>query len=471
MKNKKILIISIVIAIFLIITIGVLYFATDLFKTDKQLFYKYMSEVELVDTEFVNQYQLANEKVTKNSNSSSTNISFKATNPNTNEAVNSQELFKITSNGLKNVPLKQSYRDFTLSSNNQNLSTLKYIRDDNTYGVQIDNIVTKYIAVENSNLKELFTKLGVKDITQVPNSIPTNLEEIFKIDEQTLDTLNKTYLTVIFENIDETHFYKEVNEDKTVTIGVSLSEQELYNLIKIILETAKNDNVLLNLIDSKLKLLGITNITIEDIQLEIQTLINDNEVATYSTEKDFIKLSLIKKGKSVIEIDLEMIDTTEKDILKMKVDFSKANQIIVSMMENDVEQVNVIINYTYDSNNINLSFETSATENEVKSTVKTQYQISNYATDDILENCVMEFKNSENEPTYQINLSNEVKLKQDVQISKLTTENSAKLNDMSKEELQQLFIAIGRRVVSLYGNNIRNINGLMTGTNNTSLYR
>ena len=42
MKNKKVLIISSIIAIIVIIAIviGTLYFTTDLFKTDRQLFYK-----------------------------------------------------------------------------------------------------------------------------------------------------------------------------------------------------------------------------------------------------------------------------------------------------------------------------------------------------------------------------------------------------------------------------------------------
>ena len=471
MKNKKVLIISSIIAIIVIIAIviGMLYFATDLFKTDKQLFYKYISKAKIMDTGFANQYTIANEKITKNSNSSLANISLLTSTPNTETGIaDIQEVLKITSNGLVNVPLKQSYRDFTLLSNNQNLLTLKYMRDDNTYALGADNIVTKYIAVENSNLKELFTKLGVEDTTDIPNSIPTNYEEILKIDEQTLDILNQTYSKIIFENIDETHFYKTVSEDKTVTIGVSLSEQETYNLVKTILETAKNDNTLLNLIINKAQLLGYTDITVQDVQSEIQTYLDDMADNAYSTDKDFIKLSIVKKDKNIIAIELEtnyeekvsttageivadVPSTVEKNRYNVMVDFSEANKLVISMKENDIEKVNITISYSYDADNINLNTELSVVENETNSTMKMQYQISNYQTDNISQNCVIEFKDSTKEETYQLNLSNEIKLKEDIQIEKLTTENSAKLNDMTAEEISQLFTAIVARVMNLYG--------------------
>lgn len=485
MKNKKVLIISSIIAIIVIIAIviGVLYFATDLFKTDRQLFYKYIAKLKVMDNGFANQYTAAREKITKNSNSSLVNINLSTSTPNAETGIaDVQKVLEITSNGLTNIPLKQSYRDFTLSNNNQNLLTLKYMRDDNIYALRADNIVTKYIAVENSNIKDLFSKFGVEDTTYIPNSIPTNYEEILKIDEQTLASLNQTYLTLIYNNIDETHFYKTVNEDKTVIFGVSLSEQETYNLLKIILETAKNDNILLNLIINKAQLLGYTNITVQNVQTEIQTYLDDMAYDAYSVDKDFIKLSIVKKDKNIAAIELEtnyeetitsnkIVETNSmsegtlqsnesnkiKNKYNIKIDFSEANKIFISMKENDIEKVNITISYSYDADNINLNTELSVVENETNSTMKMQYQISNYQTDNISQNCVIEFKYSTKEETYQLNLSNEIKLKEDIQIEKLTTENSAKLNDMTAEEISRLFTAIVARVMSLYGTEINTL--------------
>lgn len=480
MKNKKVLIISSIIAIIIVIAIviGVLYFTTDLFKTDKQLFCKYIAKVKVMDNGFVNQYTVANEKITKNSNSSLANINLSTSTPNAETGIaDVQEILKITSNGLINVPLKQSYRDFTLSSNNQNLLTLKYMRDDNIYALKADNVVTKYIAVENSNLKDLFAKLGVDDTAEIPDSIPTNYEEILKIDEQTLDSLNQTYLTLIYNNLDDTHFYKTVNEDKTVTIGVSLSEQETYDLLKIILETAKNDTTLLNLIINKAQLLGYTNITVQDVQSEIQTYIDNINNDTYLADKDFIKVFIIKQDKDIIAIELETNyekDVTSSEIVEtnsltsdeltktknkynVKINFSEVNKLLISMKENEIEKVNVAINYSYNTDNINLNAELSVIENETNSAIKIQYQISNYQTENILQNCVIDFKENTEETAYQVNLSNKIKLKQDVQIEKLTTENSAKINNMTAEQIDQLFTAIAARIMSLYGTEINSL--------------
>lgn len=485
MKNKKVLIISSIIAIIVIIAIiiGTLYFTTDLFKTDRQLFYKYIAKVKVIDTGFVNQYTVANEKITKNSNSALANINLSTSVQNAETGIaDVQEILKITSNGLVNAPLKQSYRDFTLSSNNKNLITLKYMRDNNIYALKADNIVTKYMAVENSNLKDFLAKLGVENTAEIPNLIPTNYEEILKIDEQTLASLNQTYVTLIYNNIDETHFYKTVNEDKTITLGVSLSEQETYNMRKIILETAKNDNTLLNLIINKAQLLGYTNITVQDVQTKIQTYLDDMADDAYSADKDFIKLSIVKKDKNIVAIELETNyeeTTTSNEIVEtnpmpegtlqsdesnkvknkynIKIDFSEANKLFISMKENDIEKVNITISYSYDTDNINLNTELSVVENETNSKMKIQYQISNYQTDNISQNCVIEFKNSTKEKTYQLNLSNEIKLKQDVQIEKLTTENSVKLNNMTSEEISQLITAIVARVMSLYGTEINSL--------------
>ena len=57
MKNRKKMIIGIIIAIIvIIITLVTLYFTTDIFKTNKQLFYKYISKVNDNPNSFLQMY-------------------------------------------------------------------------------------------------------------------------------------------------------------------------------------------------------------------------------------------------------------------------------------------------------------------------------------------------------------------------------------------------------------------------------
>lgn len=502
MKNKKGLIIGII-AIIAIIAIALvaIYFTTDLFKTNQQIFYKYISKTQIVNPNLGQVYNLANDKITKNSSSSlgELSLSYLASNPEVAGVLDVDNIFTIKENGLENKLLNQSYKDITISENEQNIITLKYLRDGNTYAIGADNILAKYLAVENANLKELFTKFGMEDVSDVPDSITNNYEEVFKIDKTTLDTLKATYYKVIYENINEGNFYKTKNEDGTETIGVSLTEQEIANIIKLILETAKNDNTLLNLIFSKAQLLGYTDVTIQEIQTYIQDILDEGANATYSTNPEFIKLSLIKKEKKVIGLEFEInienptnnTQSTDEmynsdsaieanDIFEqgqeftqsqsksynkstIKLDFSEENKIIISTKENGNEAILVTINYSCGESTLdfNINIENKMNEENFSPvvasfpTIKIQYQINGYNTDTINQNCTLSIINqNELQTTYQFNYTNNITLKQDVQIEKLTTDNSAKLNDMTAEQIQQLIIALRDRIVSLYGENL-----------------
>lgn len=511
MKNKKGLIIGSVIAVIVIvaIVIAVLYFTTDLFKTNQQLFYKYLAKTKIVDTNYLQKYAEVNEKLTKNSNSSSATVDVATSVSNQETGVaDMQTLFTIKSNGLVNVPFKQTYRDFTFSSNNQNWLTLKYMRDDNLYAIGADNILAKYIAIENSNLKELFGKMGVQDVSNIPDIITNNYEELLKVDEETLKTLSTTYGTLVYHHINEANYYKTINEDKTETIGISLSLQETRNLIKTILETVKNDNILLNLIASKAQILGYTEVTVPSIQTELQSMLDKAATAQDTQDvEDFFGMSVTKKGSNVIKLKvnikkrqrdditepLEMQNTTNtmstnlmtnmktnsnglnvndialphidngSDVVahivkaEFELDFSQANTLKISCKENEQETTKLQIDYFSSENNLALNLLIESLEEETNNaTIKMQYETNNYQTDNIVQNYTVNISSGA-ETSYQVKLSNETTLKQDVQIEKLTTENSAKLNDMTSEQISQLFTAIVARVMTLYGAQINSL--------------
>lgn len=509
MKNKKGLIIgsTITVIVIIAIVIVVLYFTTDLFKTNKQLFYKYLAKTQILDTAYLQKCKEVNEKLTKNSNSSSATIDVAASVPNQETEISDmQTLFTIKSNGLINVPFKQTYRDFILSSNNQNWLTLKYMRDDNLYAILADNILAKYITIENSNLKELFSKMGVQDVSNIPDTITVNYEEVLKIDEETLNALGTTYVTLLYNNINEANYYKTINTDKTETIGMSLSLQETINLFKTILETAHNDNILLELIASKAQLLGYTEITVQNIQTELQNLLDDfTAIENVQDIENFFGVSVTKKDSNIIKLKVDMkqkqksgtmepyetpndtnamsenstnsIETisntlTTNDIVSpyinhgsddsdianigLELNFGQANTLKISCKENESEIIKAQIDYSFSEDNLILNIVIENQNETNKGTIKMQYQLNNYQTDNILQNCVINI-DSIQEKNYQIRLSNKITLKQDIQIEKLTSENSAKLNDMTSEQISQLFTAIAARVMMLYGIQLDNL--------------
>ena len=56
-----------------------------------------------------------------------------------------------------------------------------------------------------------------------------------------------------------------------------------------------------------------------------------------------------------------------------------------------------------------------------------------------------------------IELKEQIELKQDVEIMKLTTENSVKLNDLASEELNQMFKKLGDKITKSYEEAFKNL--------------
>lgn len=460
MKNeKKIIIGSVTISIIVLcIVLAILYFTTDIFKTNQQLFYKYIGQAKIIDSNFVKQFTTVNNIF--NEKSSSSNMQIKVLNSKENtetQVTDIQELFTVNSNGLKNVLLNQSYRDFAFSKDNQTFLNVRYLKDNNTYGIIADNILAKYLSVDNANLKELFSKLGATDINSIPDSISAEYKEIIEIDDETYEKLKDIYFTLVSENINKDNFYKIKNEDETKTIGLSLSEQELINIINILLNNAKNDEILLNVINTKLRSLNYNDISIEKIQADIQEYIEQLNKITYSNEKDYLKISFILKNKQVIGLKIEQNYNEDKDINQnenvthkrtLELDLSKACNINLVLKRDETEIFNIAMDWSYDNEKINISFETKMFENQEKDIIKFIYQISDLQTNNIKQNCNINIIS--NTEQYQINIENNVTLKEDVQITKLTTENSVKINDMSSEEINELINALINRINELY---------------------
>ena len=470
MKNKKSLIIysATVIIIAVAIVVIILYFNTDLFKSNRQLFYKYLGQTKIINMEFFNRCNIANDAIFKKSNTSNMKVKILSSKINQETQISDiKEVAAIESKGLKNVLLKQSYRDFVVLKDNKVVLNMRGIRDNNTYGVMIENMLVKYLAVENSDLKDLFLKLGVQDTTFVPDSIITNYEEVFQINNNMLEQLKEIYFDLIYKNISKENFYKFNNDDKTKIIGVSLSEEEFFNILKLLLETAKNDKVLLNdIIVRKLHLLKYNDLNEEIIKLEIQKYIDIISNNTYSSNKDYIKIFFKVKEDKVINIETEINYKKENNVGEESVsnneykrsfglDIEKANNIILTIKENNKEKVNVTFNYIYDNEKINVYTEIQSFYNQEKHSLKLQYQISNYQTENIKQVVVVDLI-STNEK-YQAEINNNIMLKTDVQISKLTTENSSKINKLSVEELQKLKVALINRVKELYAADLKEL--------------
>lgn len=175
-QKKKIgLIITIIVLITLILVSIVLYLFTDLFKSDKQLFYKYL----LDENEMFN--ILDECKLNQNTKSYTANTNAEAIYEYDNkiEDFENDQMIKNLQENIKSFEYldgltgtvesrvdkqnKKQYHNIQLDRNDNKVIQIEAVRNEDRYAFKADEILKAYIGIENSNIKELASKLELTD--------------------------------------------------------------------------------------------------------------------------------------------------------------------------------------------------------------------------------------------------------------------------------------------------------------------
>lgn len=486
MKKRKIIIISIVIVLLIIAgTIGFLYAKTDLFKSNKILFYKYLAKTQIVEDEAVKVYKQATQNKANNNYSSTGTVTCSMKkNDNATNISDIQQLFTIYYNALENRALNQYYSDYKLSVNNQDVITLRTLKDENTYALKADNVVTNYLAVENRDLKSFFAKLGVTDTTQIPDSIPQKgiTTEATTIDPGLINNIKTKYLPIINNKLTEDKFTKTANEDKTTTITLALTEQETVEIIKELLETLKDDDATINLIIQEASNKGYGSDLNADsfktsLQETIDKITNNITNNTYSSAGDFLKVLVTENGKNTTALEVQITKAasgimgteTENVQADYKIDLSEKNRTILYANNGQDENYKAVITFGYETNKFEANIDVSSIDtNNVETPLgKMQYQILDYNSTNIKQNITLEM--IESSYKIQVDLNDVTELKSDIQIEKITNQNAIKLNNLTAQQLQDLMQKISARLEYLYADKVEEMmNFFMTQAANAA---
>lgn len=462
-KNKNIIIAIVIIILIVAGIVALLYTRTDLFKSDEDLFYKYLLSTEFANKEVSQRYaKVVNRIQASNFSANGTVYCSMSENDTATNISNIQNLFAIKYNLLANKNLKQNYADFTISSNNKDITTLRYLRDDNIYALKVDNVVDKYLALENKALKSFCAKLGIEDTSKIPNQIQTNTtKKLLDIDKEQLNTIKSTYTKILTDKLTKDNFTKITNTDKTKTIELSLTQKQLADIKKALLENLKNDTSTLNLIIEKAEILDY-DLNVDSLKTSIQEKMDEITNTEKLETPGFFKLAVRIKDNKTVAINLitTQIEEGNQTQETINIDLSESNKLIIYI--NDGKQnIKEDISFGYEDNKILCNAETLELDesNNVKSSMaKIQYEIINYETDNMTQNMSITLNSSEANQKIQINMDNKIQLRQDVQIEKITDKNATILNNQTQEEISNLIYKIVLRVQYLYGDVLKNIN-------------
>ena len=382
-KNNKLIIGIIIAVIVLVLVIAAFvfaYFTTDMFKSNKSLFIKYISQ----NGEIVNIFkQDENLKayIEKQKNTPyelqgtlKFSDSFNTNNLDANIA-NILKNSSITISGNTDKTNNYTYRNAKLNYSETESMNAEYINIQDYYGLRIQDVningaENKYIAINNNNLKEWFGKLGLNG--NLPINFPDKIDlsrydysHLFTDEE--LKTISKKYQTILLDNLTDDMFSKSKSVGDSV-YTLTINKAQIQRILNQILAELKEDTIILNKIkgiminDFQLSDADATNY-ISQLQDGINNYITEKQSNTSSetltinvlvNNKKLVKTEIIENNNKISLTKLEngiiinFIDSNNNEFI---INFEKSSaadivKYLITMSQNDNKLFNLEINYS-----------------------------------------------------------------------------------------------------------------------------
>ena len=428
-KGLKATIIILIIILALIITFGCLYFFTDLFKSNKELFFKYTAQIVQQEDGFIGdglkQYLDKKQNTPYEDNG---NIDFDISLPDLGQNDDVLDNFNISFSGKINKPNAKNEQNITLNYSNDVKFPFYYRKSNDMQGIQSEYIGTKYIAIRDGQELQGADNIDLSFVDTV-----ASLQNL-QIPYDQIQALKTTYFDNIINQIENSKFSK-ISEENKVGYRLSLTGDELKNVLTQILETLKNDENTLNQLNellglqqssSKIRTTDIDNL-IDDLndaeigEIEITAYKNNGKVSGLEIKQEYLELSLERtesEGQETYSATINLLNNTDKNLnLGLVARFNGLN-----------------------SNNVNESYEIS---------VQGNYQSE--GNDQTNENQTSENLN------YKYTINNSVQFAEAVDIEDFSNQNAVILNDQDEEYVSGLLNAIQDRLVAVNQNQMEQL--------------
>ncbi|MCI8586996.1 MAG: hypothetical protein HFJ49_00090 [Clostridia bacterium] len=387
-SNKSKVILTVVITLVVLIlaivgTVTYLYLKTDIFKSNKEIFAKYMEQTT-TQIENVFDKEKAEEitkKIKENSSESKTVLTF---NDEKSEALSKISVSMDIKNDATN---KKIYNDIKLMNGEEKILETEYMTSENSISLRLTDVVKQFLTIDDTNLEQLANSLNmeVSNIQAILELLRyKNTDNSLSLTNEEIKTLKETYTNVISSNIVNSDFSKKTDvmltvNGNTVTANsyiLTIKPDKYKNILKKAMEQLKDDTIIL----SKLEKIDTVNTNNEGNSLKQNYIdvLNNKLAELESIEyKDDVIISLYEKDGKTIRIKLEegfytiTIDTVENDeILGVNIKAVSLENQIEDVIEVDFtkyksEYYNVAIELkTISEEEQNIIFEIKATNNE-----------------------------------------------------------------------------------------------------------
>ena len=259
-RKARITLIAVTIVVAIIVIIGIfmfLYLKTDVFKSNEDMFFKYLAtgfdSIDIIknDDKLGIENTLSTSKYTselKGKLEYTTNVG--TDNEDKNSGIN-----KIGLDVKSDIDKSENYKyqNISLATDTDTLVGIEYLKSGNDYGVRLKD-VQQFVSSSDEQEKTL-SDLGVQDISVITKDIDVN--SILNFSDQEKQTLINTYSNVIKNNVSKDKYGKQTNTLITMNNGdlqtnsyyITLPVEEYNNLLVKILQEVEKDEIILSRLD------------------------------------------------------------------------------------------------------------------------------------------------------------------------------------------------------------------------------
>lgn len=466
MKNKKLILILVVLAVVVIMlviaSVATLYFTTDIFKSNDQLFAKYLlQENNLGDLLKLDTAEAQREFMKNNSYTS--NGTVLAEIQKEGQAVQGVQ---INTNSKYDKNTKRNYSEMFLKDGNIDLLNVSYIHNDNIYGIKCDKIYENYVGFRNSDLKRFASAMGVEEeiIAQMPDVLPLgNVEKVELISDQDKQYLADTYMPIITESITKEKYGK--TQQTTITIEgqeylangytLTLNENDICTILENILTKANEDLYTIKIIHTMLAAMGLPDEKIPAITEELLSNMLET-VQTNEIETTNLEITVYQSNGKNIRTQIKINDVTVLVDIAKNMQNNQKLIFTIQVEENNILQA--VLEKQITDTETNSIIEITANNNQevYKITMDTTLgKWENKAFHNISKVTIQDFDGN----TIHVSYDKTMQLAtENIEIQELKDSNTVIVNNYPREQLEPFFEGIVAKCTEVFENIVAQLN-------------
>ena len=475
---KKRYLIMLIIAIVLVLCIGAgfafVYFFTDTFKSNKTLFFKYISQntqiMNFINDDDIKAYSDKQKQTPYTSEGTiKTNVTF----PDSSEAqiANALQNCNISFNGK--VDNTNKYFRETIKANYSDSQSLEFelYRNNDIFAAKINEVLYKYLGIDNNNLKDFYKKMNLPEdvISALPNKIESsnisNSLNIYSKDD--FSSIKDKYFKIITDNLTDDMFSKEKSSEETI-YSVTLNESQIKTILVKLLESLKDDEIIIN--KAKDSLINNYNLTEETInpyidqyKQAIQSIIDNinnsnispNDIYTEDNKETSITIKVHSQKRKLLKTEFILNDigsiilSNSDDGIKIQI-FKETSEIASAYIQKIKSPTETKFEIVFSYNNEQI-FDLAVSFSELdtnsvheNSELSFEIDLGNSSISNAKTKFVSNYKNTKTFGDFQ---------KEEIQNSEIQLLNNAP----SKEIVDRLLKNIGLKLESINNTKLQNI--------------